>query len=63
MEYSKKEILDALMIIHATCKEQNSCCTCPFGDFDSHGICQIMETSPDTWHMAEIKPEIWRAFE
>ena len=62
MEYSKKEILDALMVIHKTCKDQTSCCICPFGDVEGNGICKIQDTSPDMWYMTEMKPEIWRAF-
>ena len=60
MTYTKEEILDALMIIHRTCKEQTNCFTCPFAD-DS-ALCRIMDTSPDTWYMTEKRPEIWRAF-
>ena len=61
MELSKRDILDALMIIHRVCKDQTSCCNCPFGDVNGDGICKIQDTSPDMWCTVET-PEIWRAF-
>lgn len=60
MTYSKEEILDALMVIVKTCKEQTSCFTCPFAN--SNGVCKITHNSPNEWYMIEKEPEIWRAF-
>lgn len=62
MEYSKKEILDALKIIQKTCEKQTSCFVCPFADVEGNGICKIMDNSPDEWYVVGTESEIWRAF-
>lgn len=62
MNYSQKEIIDALTLIKDICCKSTTCSNCPFrGDNPPKKVCMIVDTDPDEWRIAAYKN--WRAFE
>lgn len=62
MEFNRKEILNALMVIQKVCQSNIDCDNCPLRsrDFEDDS-CALRIMAPEVWKLNEEK-EKWRAF-
>ena len=62
MNYTHEEIISALTVIRAICKEHDECEECPFYNNDyPNTLCHFRNHTPAKWEFVPEDP-VWRAF-